>query len=702
MKSKRADIHRHRFILTSIFFILFLCALASINEIRFDSFLKFGKCAIANIPFHESSSNSSSTTTNLLPTNSSSNEDDIRILIGILTLPDQYHRRHFLRMIYGTQSPLGAQIDVKFVFCNLTKEDQKVLVALEIMRYDDIIIMNCKENMNKGKTYTYFSSLPEMFNDTDRPYPPYHYVFKADDDTYFRLDNLVESLRPLPREDLYYGYVIPCRSMDPFVHYMSGMGYMISWDIVEWIRDSEIPKNHMEGPEDKIFGEWMREGHRARNRFNAKWSMYNHPEPPTTCTHELWPNTTAVHLLKNQEKWIQTLNYFNVTRHILTWLSPNLLSQSNQSPPLKTVPPIVIHDTPHQFVTLIPSYLALPLSFPFHNHTTTLPRPKKPQNITHTHSPSPVSAGAAATRARRRSLAFLLLLPHFARLSSPLLVVFGAMASSSPAPFSDIGKRAKDLLFKDYNFDHKYTLSVLSPTGMALTATGVNKDQVFVGDINTVYKSGRTTVDVKVDTYSNVSTKVTINDIISSTKTTFSFNIPDHKSGKMDVQYLHHHAAFNSSIGLNPTPVLELAAAVGSKDLSLGGEIGFDTASASFTKYNAGIGLNTPDFSAALILMDKGKTLKASYIHSVDPFKSVAAEMTHRFSTYENSFSIGSSHLVDPITTVKTRFSDNGRIAMLCQREWRPKSLITFSTEYDLKARNAAAPKFGLALALKP
>uniref|UniRef100_A0A6N2MR37 Uncharacterized protein n=1 Tax=Salix viminalis TaxID=40686 RepID=A0A6N2MR37_SALVM len=41
---------------------------------------------------------------------------------------------------------------------------------------------------------------------------------------------------------------------------------MISWDIVEWIRDSEIPKNHMEGPEDKMFGDWIREGHRARNR----------------------------------------------------------------------------------------------------------------------------------------------------------------------------------------------------------------------------------------------------------------------------------------------------------------------------------------------------------------------------------------------------------------------------------------------------
>ncbi|KAG5225800.1 mitochondrial outer membrane protein [Salix suchowensis] len=273
---------------------------------------------------------------------------------------------------------------------------------------------------------------------------------------------------------------------------------------------------------------------------------------------------------------------------------------------------------------------------------------------------------------------------------------------SKPAPFSDIGKRAKDLLTKDYNYDHKFTLSILSSTGMGFTATGLKKDKFFFGDISTLYKSENTVVDVKVDTYSIVSTKVTVNDIFPSTKAAISFKIPDHKSGKLDVQYLHHHAAIESSIGLNPNPLLELSAAIGSNNLSVGSEVGFDTASSSFVKCNAGIGLNKPDFSAALLLMDKGQTLKASYVHSVNPLHSVAAEMTHRLSSSENSFTIGSSHVVDPFTVVKTRFSDNGKAAMLCQHEWRPKSLITFSAEYDPKATHAAAPKFGLALALKP
>lgn len=99
---------------------------------------------------------------------------------------------------------------------------------------------------------------------------------------------------------------------------------------------------------------------------------------------------------------------------------------------------------------------------------------------------------------------------------------------------------------------------------------------------------------------------------------------------------------------------------------------------------------------------DKGQTVKASYLHSVNPVNGteIAAEMTHRLSTFENSFSIGSVHKVNPLTLVKTRFSDNGKVAILSQREWRPKSLVTFSAEYDTKASNA--PKLGLAIALKP
>ena len=98
---------------------------------------------------------------------------------------------------------------------------------------------------------------------------------------------------------------------------MSGMGYLISWDLVEWIRVSEVPRRNINGPEDRMVAHWLREGNKAKNRHIGRWMMYDYQDStPTRCSHELWPNTIAVHLLKSDERWVKTLKYFNVTQNL--------------------------------------------------------------------------------------------------------------------------------------------------------------------------------------------------------------------------------------------------------------------------------------------------------------------------------------------------------------------------------------------------
>ncbi|KAH7669366.1 Glycosyl transferase family 31 protein [Dioscorea alata] len=255
---------------------------------------------------------SSTTTTTLLQT-----QDHFSLLISIFTLPDHYSHRHFLRLLYPTPfSSPSSTIHLNFIFCNLSKPDQHLLIPLEILRHNDIIILNnCTENMNSGKTYTFFSSLPHIL-----PHP-YDYIMKADDDVFFQLPNLAASLLPLPRRDLYYGFVIPCTSKDPFKDYMSGMGYVLSWDLVEWISVSEIPAGEVVGPEDKLVGKWLKVGGKGKNRYSEKPGMYDYPGSNGKCSHELIPATVAVHRLKRREQWLHVLSFFNVT----TQLQPSKL-----------------------------------------------------------------------------------------------------------------------------------------------------------------------------------------------------------------------------------------------------------------------------------------------------------------------------------------------------------------------------------------
>ncbi|XP_049383907.1 mitochondrial outer membrane protein porin 2-like [Solanum stenotomum] len=275
--------------------------------------------------------------------------------------------------------------------------------------------------------------------------------------------------------------------------------------------------------------------------------------------------------------------------------------------------------------------------------------------------------------------------------------------SKGPGLFSDIGKKARDLLTKDYISDQKLSISTYSDTGVALTSTAVKKGGLSTGDVGAQYKYKNALIDVKVDTASNISTTLTLNDIAPSTKTIASLKFPDYSSGKLEVQYYHHHAAFSTAVGLKQSPIVDLSVTLGTPTFAIGAEASYETAEGKLAKYTAGISVTKPDSCAAIILGDKGDTIKASYIHHLDELKKSAAvgEITRRFSTNENTFTVGGSYAVDNLTIVKLKLNNHGNLGALLQHELIPKSLLTISSEFDTKALEKT-PKFGVALALKP
>ncbi|KAL0372439.1 UNVERIFIED_CONTAM: Mitochondrial outer membrane protein porin of [Sesamum calycinum] len=258
-----------------------------------------------------------------------------------------------------------------------------------------------------------------------------------------------------------------------------------------------------------------------------------------------------------------------------------------------------------------------------------------------------------------------------------------------PGLYSDIGKRARDLLYKDYQGDQKFTLTTYTSNGVAaisyshlmvvvhkslLLHLGLRRGNCFLADVNTQLKNKNITTDVKVDTNSNV-----------------------------ELQYLHEYAGISTSLGLTAKPIVNFSGVAGNHKAAFGTDISFDTATGNFTKCNAGVSFTTTDLIASLILNDKGQTVTASYFHTVSPLTNTAvgAELTHSFSSNENTLTIGTQHSLDPLTSVKARVNNYGRASALIQHEWRPKSLITISGEVDTRAIEKSA-KIGLAVALKP
>ncbi|KAL5713226.1 Voltage-dependent anion-selective channel protein 1 [Ranunculus cassubicifolius] len=181
----------------------------------------------------------------------------------------------------------------------------------------------------------------------------------------------------------------------------------------------------------------------------------------------------------------------------------------------------------------------------------------------------------------------------------------------------------------------------------AITSSGTKKGELLLADVSTQIKNNNITTDIKVDTNSRLITTVTVDEPTPGLKAIFNAVILDQSSGKVS-------------------------------------------------------GIIIFIIFALFSLNDKGDTLNASYYHIVNPltFTVVGAEVSHSFSKNENTFTIGTTHSLDLLTSVKAKMNNSGKVSALLQHEWHPKSLITFSGEVDVRNIEKSS-KVGLALALK-
>ncbi|KAI5393279.1 mitochondrial outer membrane protein porin 2 [Lathyrus oleraceus] len=277
------------------------------------------------------------------------------------------------------------------------------------------------------------------------------------------------------------------------------------------------------------------------------------------------------------------------------------------------------------------------------------------------------------------------------------------MSSKGPGLFSDIGKLSRDILTKDYNSDQRFTISSSTNSGIDLNSTLLKSRGLSSGDVAAQINNKNNTLLFKVDTESSVLTTFTLTDFVPSAKAVASIRLPDYKSGKIEIQYLHDHAGFTTSVDLNCNPAIDFSATIGTPGIAFGAETSYSTSVGKFTKYNAGLCLKMPSSHASVILADKGDSMKVSYLRDLEKLNggAVVGEISRKFSTNENTLTVGCSYVVDPRTTVKTKLNNHGNLGALLRHELTHRSFLTISGAFETKALENS-PKFGFSLLLKP
>ena len=159
----------------------------------------------------------------------------VDVFVGVFSTDSSFERRSLIRHTYAAHTlPLSqkdgtpmANVQVKFILGRPRKKHE-LGVLLEQEMYNDLVLLDVDENMNKGKTREYFrwasenATIPIVLSST--PAAPDHsstgvspgsgrdvkwkmadYIVKADEDSFLILSELERHLRLIPRTKAYWG-----------------------------------------------------------------------------------------------------------------------------------------------------------------------------------------------------------------------------------------------------------------------------------------------------------------------------------------------------------------------------------------------------------------------------------------------------------------------------------------------------------------
>ncbi|KAI8613004.1 hypothetical protein BC830DRAFT_1220069 [Chytriomyces sp. MP71] len=250
-------------------------------------------------------------------------------LIGILTVPslETTARRNHLRSLYARINaglPKESQIDFKWVMGKSTNEFAALQLQMEQDMYpEDTIVTSRKEGRDEGKILDW---IREARNLTFVPHPTrsgqwcqkYSYIGKADDDAVIHLERLVDLIDSLPVGSTNY----VGRQSFPGTRgrHMTGMLYMLTPDLIEWMSHSPIAATKLFGIEDVVISDWM-----WHSGINITWidvqdSFHNLPHS-TYFQKRISNESVVVHMCKNTEEFFGCVE--NLYEPQLTIIGPD-------------------------------------------------------------------------------------------------------------------------------------------------------------------------------------------------------------------------------------------------------------------------------------------------------------------------------------------------------------------------------------------
>lgn len=278
-----------------------------------------------------------------------------------------------------------------------------------------------------------------------------------------------------------------------------------------------------------------------------------------------------------------------------------------------------------------------------------------------------------------------------------------------PPCYADIGKSAKDLFSKGFNYGgHKLEFKSQTASGPKFTTCLKNNTDTGKSDghLETEYKVADRglTFKEKWSTDNTLTTDLTIEDeFVKGLKIVFDTEFKPHtgyKHAKLKTSYKQEYIHANCDIDLDfAGPIVHGAAVTGYKGWIAGYQMSFDTAKSKLTKNNFAVGHVAGDYALSTTVND-GNVIAASYSHKLSPTLEAAAQIS--LTTVTNAVTVGlaGKYALDKETVVRAKVNDAGQVGLSYQQDLKKGITLNLSTLIEATNLNGGGHKIGLGLDL--
>jgi voltage-dependent anion channel protein 2 len=281
---------------------------------------------------------------------------------------------------------------------------------------------------------------------------------------------------------------------------------------------------------------------------------------------------------------------------------------------------------------------------------------------------------------------------------------------SAPPSFADLGKAARDLFSKGFNYGvYKVEAKTKTASGVEFTANGSSNHDTknFVGSLETKYKWSDygITFTEKWNTDNTLSSEVSVEDqLLKGLKLSFDTQfVPQtgKKSGKIKTEYKQEYIHTNLDVDFNfAGPTILGAAVIGYHGLLAGCQLTFDTSKTAvslLSQKNFAFGYMKNDLTVHWAVKDNSEFV-SSIFQQVSKKLETGIQMEWTAGSNETKFAIAAKYCPDRDTTVRAKLNNATQLALCYQHLIRDGVTLTLSTHIEGKNFNQGGHKFGVGL----